>query len=132
MPHLRPQNVEMPLPHTHLAARPLMQTFQVRGRLLGSRVTPTISLGLGQFTVPLSRVFLCPHCGEVWARVEVAGSRWGAIIASCDGHGPLPESPFPGGILIPGFPELAGDLPPAVLEYEFQQALRAYNLENEQ
>lgn len=111
----------------------MLQSFFVGDKLLGSRSAPSVQLDRGHWAHPLSRALLCPHCGRVWARIEVSNSRWSPIVASCANHGPLPETQFPGSLLIPGFPELGGpDLPLAVLAYEFQQALRAYDLKKEE
>ena len=104
------------------------QHFRLGPLYLGSRPAPGIAV-LEHSPIrhiPLSLVYICPHCGDAWFRAEVEGSRWFPIAASCSAHGSLPEATAPGSILLSWRQELHGHLPLPVLKYEFTTLLSHY------
>lgn len=96
----------------------MKQKFFVREVFLGERDVPRVEICWKQWGYPLSRAFLCPKCGALWAQAT-AGKQWAAVVADCDLCGK-------GTLQVPGFPELAGDFPIEVMKYEFEQALSYY------
>lgn len=105
------------------------QHFHLGPRYLGSRPAPTMRLDRHApiLHLPLSLVYICPHCGSDWFRAEVTGSRWSPVVAACAAHPDVPESTAPGSILLPWRQELDGQLPIAVLTYEFTTLLNAHD-----
>lgn len=72
---------------------------------------------------------LCPSCGDIWARIQVAGMEWACSHHTCNRcrtvHGSLGE---PGSFLHP-WQRNFGHLPREVLIYEIQ--LRILNFTKE-
>lgn len=53
-----------------------------------------------------SRVFVCPLCGDAWARVLTEGQNWMPVVLVCAKHPPEPEyrylgSRIPGSLIPP-------------------------------
>ena len=104
------------------------QHIFVGGRLLGSRDVRPFQTNGGEFAKFTSVVYVCPVCGEVWARTIFdlvpthTPSDWNdqyvAALKPCYTHG--------AGYILSG-PELdyLEDFPNAVLKYEF---LRRYHV----
>lgn len=68
-----------------------------------------------------STLYLCPVCGEGWARVVVPGTEWSALRIPCEAHG--------GGEFIPpwSIPSI-NPYPLEVLLHDFPIALRRAGL----
>lgn len=70
--------------------------------------------------VPYSYAYLCPVCGEVWARsgVEHPQSRWHSLQRACRNHAEGLE--VPGSIWQSWEPEFNTSLPPELLRAELE------------
>ena len=103
------------------------QYYRVWGELLGSRPAPLIEVTRGGPQWPMSHAFICPGCGELWARIMCdargSGAPWTPISTSCNLCGS-------GSLLLPWLP-ICGDVPLPVLQWEFNCALNAYEKELE-
>lgn len=63
------------------------QDFWAEGKFLG-RSQRADELVHGQYRPPPSIAYFCPTCGEVWARVVVAGQEFMVWTMSCRKHQP--------------------------------------------
>lgn len=72
----------------------------------------------------VSQLFLCPTCGEVWARIAIPDARWVAQHIGCRQH---PSMGYDvGGSFIPAWRQNLRDLPIEVLQYELALRLANY------
>lgn len=78
----------------------------------------TIGFAAPVFPTLLSLALLCPHCGDLWARVRVQGVEWLPVLRACQ--------PCGGGsfFLSPQFWPQA--LPPVVLYHELRVYLESF------
>lgn len=83
--------------------------------------------------VPSSLAYLCPCCGEVWAKVWAAGVSFTPVYARCERcPSILPASPaghpthFPGSMLSTYLLNSGFDLPPALWKREMEIHLSSY------
>lgn len=72
----------------------------------------------------VSQAFLCPTCGEVWARIVVPNTRWMAVHAGCRKH-PQHQDDVGGTFIRPWRHDLR-DLPAEILAYELDIRLALY------
>jgi hypothetical protein len=75
----------------------------------------------------VSQLYLCPTCGEVWARVAVTDTRWVAHRQGCIRHPSFGSDV--GGSFIQPWRRNISDLPEEVLQYEL--AIRLVNYPKE-
>lgn len=104
--------------------------FIIEGKHLGA-VTTKDALAHGQLSAPLSFTYLCPVCGDVWAKLPVESttgslSRWQALSASCRKH-QAHSLAVPGSVLIGWLPDFDSNLPDEVVWWEFQRQMDNYN-----
>lgn len=102
--------------------------FFIHGRHLGAVPCPDRTL---------SHVLTCPECGDVWARLAVTPAfralescAWVPLSIACEKHPPTSLRPWPGSILLSEWTPSTklNDLPPQVIEWEFQRHLKAFEL----
>lgn len=74
----------------------------------------------------VSRLFMCPDCGEVWGRIALPDTRWMAVAAGCRKHPQWLEDV--GGSFLASWRHNLRDLPAEVLAYEL--AIRLANYED--
>ena len=93
------------------------QDFFIEGRYLGRAFRKGIFIH-AEFHAPSSLWFLCPVCGEMWAKCPVTSpsglAMWEAVIRTCRKHGT-------GSIHRPWDSEFTEALPLAVLQWEFER-----------
>lgn len=104
------------------------QTFTINGQPYGESLREDQFVH-GHAHPPWSRVWFCPVCGEVWARVEIAGSRFHVLTAICEKHpkdyGWMTELP---GSLWSGYERDFNDsLPDEVMRREVGLCFKAYD-----
>jgi len=98
--------------------------FFIEGRYYGSaRLLPRYVKA--ELCAPPSQWFLCPVCGELWARFSVPGPRatWEPIIRCCRKDGG-------GSIWRPWDAEYTEALPAPVLQWELERELDYFTLRN--
>lgn len=89
-------------------------------RLLGS--SPSLPMWDDATPSHFSTAYLCPTCGEVWARIAVEGGQeWHPIKAFCPKHSDYFGRP--GGSFIHPWRKTYWELPQEVLKYELQLLL---------
>lgn len=80
----------------------------------------------------ISTAYLCPKCGDIWARVVVEGTRWTSTTAACPRPGHEPGAEYTGhdaGSFFGVYKHYLLDCPRDLLLYEFNIRLKAANLE---
>ena len=97
------------------------QHFIIEGRYLGSCERSTIWRGPLQ-QPPQSFVFVCPVCGESWAKAMIEDSLAFIFTKPCHRH-TAPACRITGSVWLPLEPEFTSSLPPAVVEWEFERHL---------
>jgi hypothetical protein len=105
----------------------MKQHFFIEGRYLGSAARGPIHLPHNELAWPLSKVFYCRTCGEVFAKCPITkpdGSTVpfhsaGALCRKCPPDG---SQSVPGSITYPE-PEFLAAFPDAVLLWEVQRHL---------
>jgi len=92
--------------------------FELQGSPCGDGEAPPVPTGWRHY------LYLCPKCGDVWARVcnsSAIWEEWHARHVLCPKH---PHGVRPAGSLyVPGDHELLQALPPVLLQREFNIAL---------
>ena len=80
----------------------MRQDFFLEGRYLGCAPRGLLALAPGQYAAPLSKLFFCGTCGEVFAKCPVSdGSRvmpWHSVYATCRRCPPSSGLHVPGSI----------------------------------
>lgn len=71
-------------------------------------------------TVNTSIAFVCPGCGDTWARIAVPGAEWWPIRQGCEKH---PWHGDLGGSFLLPWRRTFRELPPEVIRYEVQLRL---------
>lgn len=104
-------------------------TVWIEGRVYG-QATLEPQFVRGDLLTPDSAVFVCPQCGEAWARITVPGRRFFPWSKSCELHPPLYRDEFPGSLWLSWDPALCRALPREVLLREFKLALAQYDKES--
>ncbi len=102
-----------------------MSSYKVH-YFLGSRLLATTSIPpmWDDATIDhASTAYICPTCGEVWARVMIEGSEWHPIKAACQKHHFLRS----GGYFLAPWRKTCWELPQEVLMYELQLLLDRYD-----
>lgn len=99
------------------------QYYSIHGIGLGTRLAPMVEVTRGGHQRPMSYVFICPSCGEDWARISCDAdgtyAPWSPISASCNrcGNGTLDFR---------WLPITGPDVPIRVLQHEFLCALAQF------
>jgi hypothetical protein len=75
----------------------------------------------------VNRAYLCPRCGETWAKVSFGSNEWRAITRSCPSHS-WHSLDKPGSILVDWRIDLLA-LERSAIEYEFALALGSVPIE---
>ena len=96
-------------------------TYFLGPRLLGT--SPSLPLWDDTTVSPMSQVVICPVCGEVWGRIAVEGREWLPVRRGCTKHSWLGDV---GGSFLPPWRHSFDELPPAVLAYEVNLRLAAF------
>ena len=109
---------------------PFRQLFFIEGKLLGSAVRAPV-LTFGELAAPLSGLWFCQHCGEVFAKAPVIDDTtnrptpWQSHRSLC--RKCAPSSPFaseiPGSIWLSWDRDFLAALPATVLTWEFLRHL---------
>jgi hypothetical protein len=74
-----------------------------------------------------SHAYLCPHCGNVWARVAIEGRRWIAVHVVCEPCKPHAISlDAPGSLMLPMQYSWNAAIPRELLLREFNLALEGF------
>jgi hypothetical protein len=60
--------------------------FFVQGRYLGSGLVEEQFHGTAGVCRPRSKVFVCPTCGDLWARIVVEGAKHFPLSHPCEKH----------------------------------------------
>lgn len=100
---------------------PYTQHFIIEGRYLGA-CDRRITFAHAEAVPPLSFAYVCPVCGELWARAAIEGRQYMVWTLPCRKH-PTHRMAVPGSILLTWEPELFDALPAEVVEWEFQRHL---------
>ena len=111
--------------------RQYLQHFIVRGKHLGVAVRDRIWVFAEQ-QAPRSLVFVCPVCGESWAKCPVeadpqgvATVQWEALLRCCPLHS-RSRYDMPGTLTIDWDQDFNASFPEGVVRWEFQQHLAMY------
>jgi hypothetical protein len=103
----------------------MLQHFFIEGRYIGS-TERSLEFVHAEAVLPTSYWFLCPCCGDEWAKVAVESKqhrgRWAPVIQSCRKCGGS------GSIWRPWDYEYTENLPLAVLKWEFLRELERQGL----
>lgn len=70
-------------------------------------------------------VFVCPECGDIWAKCVIPKSNWTTMLRVCE---TCPSNPYnwpSGSLLLDWDPEFNAALPPGIVEREFKLHLDA-------
>lgn len=109
----------------------MIQHFLIEGHYLGSAPRTIISDGARGFGWPLSKLFYCAECGDVFAKCPTEPQTgWRAVYACCA------KCPPKSGLHIPGSiwdyePEFVAAFPDAVLQQEAKRHLQWFEKEQE-
>jgi hypothetical protein len=101
--------------------------FFLRDTLLSSGTVPTRVKIEGDWIFPYHLAFCCGYCGEIWGRVvygEVGGRHWQFISRPCERHADQWQARTAGSLVL--LDRDVGDLPEAVVRYEFELMLRKF------
>lgn len=91
-----------------------MTHYFLGSRLLGS--SPLKAFWQEAQPIAASIAYICPTCGDLWARVAQPTGEWMPLRAGCREH---PYLHPVGGSFIPPWRHTFTEFPQAVLEYEF-------------
>lgn len=113
----------------------MKQLFFIEGKLLGETVREKVDWN-GQWAPPVSALFFCAVCGEVFAKCPVVledgtNSQWQSYRKVCARHGGdrvLGEDP-PGSLWLSWDRDFLKALPLEVMLREFELHLKARGLE---
>ena len=102
----------------------MLQHFFIEGQYLGA-AERRMQFVHAQLSVPTSYWFLCPVCGDLWAKavVDSKNGNWQPAIHCCPKHGHA-------SIWRPWDAEYTEALPFQVLLWEVKQELKRYDKEN--
>lgn len=106
---------------------PFRQLFFIEGHLLGEATRESFFLH-GELAEPLSGLWFCSHCGEVFAKAPVVRANgkptpWQSHRACCRKCVAKSASEVPGSLWLSWDDKLLASLPPAVLLWEFERHL---------
>ena len=107
---------------------PLIADFWVEGEYLGF-APRTLTFVHAEAQEPHSLCYVCPQCGDAWARCRMAGGKmtnwWMTITANCRkhaGHSLI----VPGSLWLSWDKELTDSFPDGVLKWEFDRHIDYY------
>jgi hypothetical protein len=98
------------------------QSFFIEGRYLGTVSRARVWIDRTSAGTPLSYLYYCAECGEVYARAQVEGASWRAVFGCCR------KCHTRSGMLVPGSiwnydEDLTAAFPDAVLRWELDRHL---------
>lgn len=115
--------------------KPYLQHFIIQDKYLGSVLRGAVWVHAEQQS-PRSLVFVCPVCGNCWAKcpVETGGatgklSQFESLMRPCPKH-KQSRYDVPGSITLSWDPDFTDSFPEAVVRWEFQQHLALFHEES--
>lgn len=105
------------------------QLFFIEGKLLGEAPREAFFLH-GELAEPLSALWFCQHCGEVFAKAPIMRANgtvtpWQSYRATCRKCSPkaIFSSEIPGSIWLSWDYDFLSTLPPCIITWEFNRHL---------
>jgi len=98
----------------------IRQDFFLGSSYLGTAERKLQFLGT-HVVLPESKLWFCPHCGDVWARAVVEKAEWQSYRVPC------PKHPKGGSLWLSWDKEYLAALPKPVLEYEFTRLVKMFD-----
>lgn len=109
---------------------PFLQHFFVMGKYLGASPRNKVWVHAEQQS-PRSLGFVCPVCGDAWAKAPVEPAsgngmaQWEVMMRPCPKH-QQSRYDVPGSITLSWDPDFNDSFPPDVIRWEFQQHLNLF------
>ena len=103
------------------------QHFIILGQYFGACERPWIHVH-ESFEPPRSYAYLCPECGDVWAKAAIEHQTFLALHRACPKHRPRSGEQVSGSLWLEWDHPFTNCLPPAVLRREFDLHINAMEI----
>jgi hypothetical protein len=105
-----------------MAAASFPQTFFIEGRYMGQSAAPLIFWGGTEAAKPPGLVFVCPVCGDAWARTIIEGAQFITVLKACRKH-TYSGGGLPGSLWSEHYRGFPATFPTEVLQWELLRHL---------